>query len=85
MKKGLVIVALVFAVMAMTALMPSSAPAYCGGCGHGYYGGYFPAYYGYWGYPSYGWGYSGRRHGLFGGGLFGRGYGGRGWYGGCCY
>ena len=35
MKKVLVIVALVFAVMAMTALMPSSAPAYYGGCGYG--------------------------------------------------
>lgn len=86
MKKGLVIVALVFAVMAMTALMPSSAPAYYGGCGYGWYGGYYPAYYGSWGYPSYGWGYySGGRRGLFGGGLFGAGYGGRGWYGGCCY
>ena len=85
MKKVLVIVALVFAVMAMTALVPSSAPAYYGGCGYGYYGGYYPAYYGYWGYPSYGWGYSGRRHGLSAEASLERAMAAVAGSGGCCY
>jgi len=65
MRKWIMVIALVLAVLAMGAVVPSSSNACWGG---GYYGGYYPAYSGYSYYPS---GY----------GCGGCGWGGLGWSG----
>ena len=78
MTKWIVVIGLLLAVLATTAVVPSSSDAW--GCG-GYYGGYYPGYYGHSYSPtSYGCGTCG--WGGFGWGGFGRrgyGWGGYGW------